>query len=259
MPVFSCYVDYERFLGEPVKDLAAYLSCLKGRKREEVILNLAYLFKKINRVRDYYKIKNTKFLSEFNLSEPERQRLSKLINRFFLKQSENSSGRFIPQDSLVALRKGRLFEEIVYMLGPIERERVDLTSMHCQPMLNGKRVEVRCGKKVLTRKNIDVVFWGRKYVEAYECKSNVPFFLYLGKGRGERARKVRDKVRYLNQTARILNERFGKANIYLASFAPDVNLSESTELVRDWISSCGDSRIRMKLITIKDFLKRLYP
>lgn len=254
MAVFSCYVDIERFLGEPVKELVHFLVCLKEEKIP-VIIRIAKFFQYVNRVEEFYAFKKEKdkFLSYFPLSESEKEELWKLVENFFLKHSENSSGKPIPQDDLVGLRKGRLFEELVYHLGPVEREKVELLSMHCQPMLNRERIEIFCGKKELSNKNIDVVFWGKHYVEGYECKGNVEFFLKLGFGRGEKARKVREKVLYLNQLAKTLKKHF-ETKIYLASFAPKIDVEWCRKTALEWVKECGAPKLDFEIITISDFL-----
>ncbi len=259
---FSCYVDVERFLGEPVKELAQFLCCLRRGKRSEAILSVANFLKKVNKVGDFYQFKNspekTKFMEELPLPKEDREILWKLISRFFLKHCENSSGIEIPQNDLISLRKGRLFEEIIYRIGPAKRWKVDLVSMHCQPMINGRKADIKCGDKIISGKNLDVVFWGKNYVEGYECKSNVAFFIQLGMGHGERAKKIRDKVRYLNQLAIFLKRHFRETEITLASFAPDRNYEKFIPVIKEWISKCGDEdKIHFKIKTIEDILKEV--
>ncbi|WP_457568008.1 hypothetical protein [Desulfurobacterium sp.] len=261
MKRFSCYVDVERFLGEPVKELAQFLCCLRRGKRFEVILSVAEFLKKVNKTGDFYQFKNsgekTKFMEKLPLSDEEKKVLWKLISRFFLKHCENSSGIEIPQNDLISLRKGRLFEEIIYRIGPARKWKVDLVSMHCQPMLNGKKVEIKCRERTISGKNLDVVFWGKHYIEGYECKSNVAFFIQLGTGHNERARKIRDKIRYLNQLAAFLKKNFREVEITLASFAPDRNYEKFIPVIKEWISQCGDERLHFKIKTIEDILKEV--
>ncbi|WP_456435627.1 hypothetical protein [Thermovibrio ammonificans] len=260
MALFSCYVDVERFLGEPVKELVHFLVCLRRRERFPVIVQIARFFQEVEHVSQFYNFRRERkeeFLSSLPVSTAEKRILWHLLENFFLKHSENSSGKEIPQDDLIALRKGRLFEELVYHLGPVNREKVELTSMHCQPMVNRKKLQIRCRSKVLSGKNLDVVFWGRGYVEGYECKGNVQFFLELGLGRGEKARKVREKVQYLNQLALALKNRFSEVHIYLASFAPDIDMDRCRELSLRYASECGKGELHLELITIEDFISYL--
>jgi len=260
MALFSCYVDVERFLGEPVKELARFLVCLRRKERLPVISTIARFLQSVEHLEHFHRFareRKGEFLSSLPLSDAERQILWSLLEKFFLKHSENSSGRPIPQDDLIALRKGRLFEELVYHLGPVKRERVELTSMHCQPMVNRKRVEIKCRGRSLSNKNLDVVFWGRDYVEGYECKGNVQFFLELGLRGGEKGRKVREKVMYLNQLARFLKFVFKEVHIYLASFAPDIDIDRCRELSLRYISECGRRELHFELITVEEFVNYL--
>jgi len=254
MVIFSCYVDIERFLGEPVKELVHFLICL-GNNKIPVITQVAKFFQHVNKVEEFYPFRKRKeeFLSLLPLKGNEKEKLWELIENFFLKHSENSSGKPIPQDDLVGLRKGRLFEELVYHLGPIRKEKVELLSMHCQPMLNRERIKISCGKKNLSHKNVDVVFWGKRYVEGYECKGNVEFFLKLGFGKGEKARKVREKVLYLNQLAYTLKKYF-EAKIYLASFAPEIDVDWCRKTALEWVGECGAPKLDFEIITISNFL-----
>jgi len=258
MAIFSCYVDVERFLGEPVKELAQFLCCLRRGRRAKVIETLAELIKEADHIRKFKEIESQGKKLFYNLlPEDEVEILWKLIVRFYLKPSENSSGKRIPQDDLIALRKGRLFEEIVFRLGPVKKWKVDLVSMHCQPMINRERIKIKCRKLELSGKNLDVVFWGKDYVEGYECKSNVAFYISLGKGHSEKARKVRDKLKYMNQLTKELRKHIREVHINLASFVPDVNWEKNLDLLRNWLADCGDSKIHFNLITIKDFLKHV--
>jgi hypothetical protein len=260
MAIFSCYVDVERFLGKPVKELVLFLVCLKRRKRFAVITQIARFFQRVDRVSHFYQFKRKQkeeFFSHLSISFTEKRILWQLLENFFLKHSENSSGKPIPQDDLIALRKGRLFEELVYHLGPVKKELVELASMHCQPMVNRKKLKVFCGHRELSGKNLDVAFWGRKYIEGYECKGNVEFFLKLGTKGGERARKVREKVQYLNQLSSTLKRHFPQVNIYLASFAPRIDLERCLELCRSWIKECGDHDLHFRIITVEEFLSYL--
>ncbi|WP_456396209.1 hypothetical protein [Desulfurobacterium sp.] len=257
---FSCYVDVERFLGEPVKELAQFLCCFKRGKRFETIVAVANLLKNVNHLKDFYEFKTSRktLLERLPLDTEEKKILWKLLVKFFLKQAENSAGKEIPQDDVIAIRKGRLFEEIVYLLGPAKKWKVDLVSMHCQPMINGKKVEIHCDKKSLTGKNIDVVFWGKDYVEGYECKSNLAFFFELGKRNDERSRKIRDKVRYLNLLAKTLKQHFKEVEITLASFTPQKNFTKYIPDVKRWISKCEkEENIHFKIKTIEDILKEI--
>jgi hypothetical protein len=138
-----------------------------------------------------------------------------------------------------------------------EKERVELTSMHCQPMVNRRRLPVYCKEKELSRKNLDVVFWGKGYIEGYECKGNVEFFLELGLRSGEKARKVKEKILYLNRLSKTLKHFFSDVRIYLASFAPGINLKKCEELCNRWILKCGDHDFHFKIITIEEFLSYL--
>jgi len=151
--VFSCFVEVERFLGEPVKELVQFLFCLSKRDSVEVITKIATFFQFVDHVRDFYRFKHERkgeFLSSLPLNREEKEELWRLLKNFFLRHSENSSGKPIPQDDLVALRKGRLFEELVFHLGPLKKEKVELVSMHCKPMLNRKVLEIKCGSKPLS-------------------------------------------------------------------------------------------------------------
>ncbi len=256
MAIFSCYVDVERFLGEPVKELAQFLCCLRRGKRAKVIQALAELLKEVDHIRKFREIEN-EGIKKFShiLPGDELEVLWKLIVRFYLKPSENLSGKRIPQDDLIALRKGRLFEEIVFRLGPVKKWKVDLVSMHCQPMINREKVKVKCRRRELSGKNLDVVFWGRDYVEGYECKSNIAFYISIGSGNSEKARKVRDKLRYINQLSKELRKYVKDVNINLASFVPERNWEEHIPKLKKWLSACGDDHIYFKIITIKDFLR----
>jgi len=259
---FSCYVDVERFLGEPVKELAQFLCCFKRGKRFETIIAVANLLKDVNTTKEFFKFRNSQkkeaLLQQLPLDKSEKDILWKLIVKFFLKQAENSAGKEIPQDDVIAIRKGRLFEEIVYLLGPAKKWKVDLVCMHCQPMINGKKIEIHCNKKSLTGKNIDVVFWGKDYVEGYECKSNLAFFFELGRKNDERGRKIRDKVRYLNLLTKILKQHFKEVEIILASFTPEKNFETYISDIKRWISKCdGEDKIHFKLKTLEDILKEM--
>ncbi len=255
MALFSCYVDIERFLGEPVKELAQFLCCLRRGKRAAVIRSVAELLKEADSIGEFKRIERKRAESFFPFIEKgERDVLWKLIKRFYLKPSENSSGRRIPQNELIALRKGRLFEEIVFRLGPVRKWKVDLVSMHCQPMVNRERLRVRCGERDLSGKNVDVVFWGRDYVEGYECKSNLDFYVSIGMGRSEKSRKVRDKIRYLNQLARELKRHFGEVHINLASFFPGRSWERHIGTIRSWLKECGDGKVHFEFMTIDEFL-----
>ncbi len=261
MNLFSCYVEVERFLGEPVKELVHFLICLPRRKRLKVISKLAQFFQFVDHIGEFYKFRNEKkerFLSSLPLSSSEKRKLWKLTENFFLRHSENSSGKPIPQDDLIALRKGRLFEELVFHIGPIKKWKVELVSMHCQPMINRRKVEIYCGNKLLTGKNLDVVFWGKDYVEGYECKGNVQFFINLGLGHGEKAKKIREKIQYLNQLAVTLKKHMKEVKIYLASFAIDINLSFVNSAIKQWAKEC-DEEIHFEVITVKDFLEKVPP
>ena len=258
MALFSCYVDVERFLGEPVKELVRFLVCLRRKERFPVILSIASFFQEVDHLSQFYAFRREKkeaFLSSLPISQVERLILWSLIEKFFLRHSENSSGKLIPQDDLIALRKGRLFEELVYHLGPIEKSKVDLTSMHCQPVVNRKRIRLRCGSLTLEGKNLDVVFWGREYFEGYECKGNVEFFLELGLRKGERGRKVREKVIYLDRLGRFLRSVFKESRVFLASFAPEVDVEKCKELSLSFVSQCSKlNKLHFEIITVKDFL-----
>ena len=261
MALFSCYVDIERFLGEPVKELVHFLICLKEEERFSVIVQIARFLQHVDHIGQFYRFREEKkeqFLKSLSTSDAKKYRLWNLIENFFLRHAENSSGKPIPQDDVVSLRKGRLFEEIVYHLGPVERGRVDLLSMHCQPMINRNRMRIFCNGRELSGKNVDVAFWGRHYVEAYECKGNVEFFLKLAFRGGERARKVREKVLYLNQLAFELKKYF-KTKIYLASFAPDIDLDWCRKTATKWVEKCGSSKLNFEIITVEDFLQKLSP
>ena len=259
MHLFSCYVDVERFLGEPVKELVHFLICLRRKERFSVITHIARFFQYVDHVSQFYQFRREKkeeFLGALPISVAEKRILWNLIEKFFLKHAENSSGKPIPQDDVVSLRKGRLFEELVYHLGPIEKERVELLSMHCQPMVNRKRLKIFCKGRELSGKNVDVAFWGKGYVEAYECKGNAEFFMRLALHGGEKARKVKEKILYLNQLAYELS-KFFEARIYLASFAPDINLDWCRRTALEWVRECGAPRLNFEFITVCDFLKKL--
>ena len=259
MALFSCYVDIERFLGEPVKELVHFLVCLEEEERSSTIVQIARFFQHVDHIGQFYRFREEKkeqFLKSLSISDVKKYRLWNLIENFFLRHAENSSGKPIPQDDVVSLRKGRLFEEIVYHLGPLEKGRVDLLSMHCQPMINRNRLRISCSGRELSGKNVDVAFWGRHYVEAYECKGNVEFFLKLASHGGERARKVREKVLYLNQLAFELRKYF-KTKIYLASFAPDINLEWCRKTATKWVENCGSPKLNFEIITVEDFLRKL--
>ena len=259
MALFSCYVDVERFLGEPVKELVHFLICLRRKERVPVITQIARFFQKVDHVEQFYRFRKEQkgeFFQAISLSTAEKRILWNLIEGFFLKHAENSSGKPIPQDDVIALRKGRLFEELVYHLGPIERGKVELLSMHCQPMVNRNRLRIFCGEKELSGKNVDVAFWGRHYVEAYECKGNVEFFMRLAFHGGEKARKVKEKILYLNQLAYQLS-RFFETRIYLASFAPDIDLDWCRKTALEWVRECGAPRLNFELITVNSFLEKL--
>ncbi|WP_457681179.1 hypothetical protein [Thermovibrio sp.] len=258
--LFSCYVDVERFLGEPVKELVHFLVCLRRKERLPVIGLVAQFFQQVDHLGQFYRFRRERkeeFLSKLPVSNAEKRILWHLLENFFLRHSENSSGKEIPQDDLIALRKGRLFEELVYHLGPIRKELVELTSMHCQPMVNRKRVEIKCGGKVLSGKNLDVVFWGKDYFEGYECKGNVEFFLELGLKEGEKGRKVREKVMYLAQLGRFLRGVFKESRLFLASFAPEIDLERCRELSLEFVRECQIKELPFEIITVKDFLANL--
>jgi hypothetical protein len=260
MALFSCFVEVERFLGEPVKELTHFLVCLRRKERFPVIVQIARFFQEVDHLPHFYRFRREKkelFLNSLPVSTAEKRILWHLLENFFLKHSENSSGKPIPQDDLIALRKGRLFEELVYHLGPINKERVELTSMHCQPMVNRKRLKVFCKGRELTGKNLDVVFWGPDYVEGYECKGNVEFFLQLGLGHGEKSRKVREKVMYLNRLAYELKKRFKDVRLFLASFAPKVDLDRCRRLAASWAEECGGRELYFEIVTVEDFLRFL--
>jgi hypothetical protein len=259
MALFSCYVDVERFLGESVKELVHFLICLRKKERIPVILQIAKFFQYVDHIKQFYEFKETKrdeFFSSLPISNTEREILWKLLKNFYLKHSENSSGKPIPQDDLIALRKGRLFEELVFHLGPIKKEEVDLLSMHCQPMVNRERLKIYCRGKELSGKNIDVAFWGRNYVEGYECKGNVEFFIKLGFSGSEKAKKVREKILYLNQLAYTL-KRYFETKIYLASFAPEIDIDWCRKTALEWVRECGAPKLNFEIITVFDFLKSI--
>ncbi len=259
MALFSCYVDVERFLGEPVKELLHFLICLRKKEKLIVITKIAEFFQHVDHVSQFYDFKRRKkeeFLNSLPLSRVEKLILWKLLKNFFLKHSENSSGKPIPQDDLIALRKGRLFEELVYHLGPVEKKKVDLLCLHCQPMVNRKRLSIKCRKRELSGKNIDVAFWGKDYVEGYECKGNVEFFLRLGLKEGDKARKVKEKVWYLNQLAVTLKAYFRDVRIFLASFAPDIDLDWCREISTCWVKECGEEKLHFELTTVKELLRQ---
>ncbi len=261
MALFSCYVEVERFLGEPVKELVKFLICLSRRKKIKVLTKLAEFFQFVDHIGQFYKFKNERkdqFLSSLPLSSSEKKELWKLTENFFLRHSENSSGKPIPQDDLIALRKGRLFEELVFHIGPIKKWKVELVSMHCQPMINRKKLDIFCGDRLLSGKNLDVAFWGRDYVEGYECKGNVEFFISLGLKHGEKARKVREKTYYLNQLAVTLKRYMREVKIYLASFAIDIDLEFVHSTINRWVKACNEE-VHFEVITVKDFLERVKP
>ena len=124
-------------------------------------------------------------------------------------------------------------------------------------MVNRKRLKIKCRGRELSGKNLDVVFWGKDYVEGYECKGNVEFFLELGLRGGEKGRKVKEKVWYLNQLAYILKKLFKEALIYLASFAPSVNVEKCKGIALKWVEECGSKGLHFEIITVKDFLSKL--
>ena len=260
--MFSCYVDKERFLGEPTKELADFLCCAANPYKKELILSVANLVQTIEHIDDFECFRASGKLDEFlrMLSLPEEQKriLKFKILSFFEKHSENSSGIQIPQDDVISLRKGRLFEEIVYRLGAVRKDRVDLVSMHCQPMLNREILEIKCGKETITGKNLDVVFWGKDYIEGYECKSCVNFFIDMGKRNSERGRKIREKIRYLNMLAKTLKTYFKEVHIVLASFSPDEDLKKNIPLLRKWVAGCdGDSTLYFKIMGIEEILEKI--
>lgn len=259
MALFSCYVDVERFLGEPVKELVHFLICLRRKDRLPVITHIAKFFQHVDHVSQFYQFKKERkeeFLSFIPLSLAEKNILWNLIENFFLKHAENSSGKPIPQDDVVSLRKGRLFEELVYNLGPIGRDKVELLSMHCQAMVNRERLRIFCGERELSNKNVDVAFWGRHYVEAYECKGNVEFFMKLAFQGGEKARKVKEKILYLNQLAYELRKHF-ETKVYLASFAPDIDLNWCNETALRLVRECGAPKLDFEIITVNEFLEKV--
>ncbi len=261
MNVFSCYVDVERFLGLPVEELVRFLICLPYHRRISTIISIAEFFQYVDKVGEFIEFKKTKkekFLETIPLNEHGKFKLWRLLKNFFLKHSENLSGKEIPQNDLIALRKGRLFEELVFHLGPINRKVVNLMCLHCQPMVNRRKLKVFCNKKNLSGKNIDVTFWGRNYVEGYECKGNVEFFIRLGTGHSERSRKVREKILYLHLLSKELKKYFSDVNIYLASFAPKIDMDFCLQKCKSWVNEyCGDEEIQFKIITINDFLKEI--
>ena len=259
MALFSCYVDIERFLGEPVKELVHFLICLRRKERIPVITQIAKFFQYVDHIGQFHQFRREKkeeFLNSLPISFAEKRILWGLIENFFLRHAENSSGKPIPQDDVVSLRKGRLFEELVYHLGPINRDKVELLSMHCQPMVNRERLRIFCGKRELSGKNVDVAFWGKHYVEAYECKGNVEFFMRLAFHGGEKARKVREKILYLNQLAYELS-KFFEARIYLASFAPDIDLDWCRKTAIEWVRECGAPKLDFEIITVNEFLREI--
>ena len=259
MALFSCYVDVERFLGEPVKELVHFLICLRKKERFSVILQIAKFFQYVDHINQFYEFKEKRkkeFFSSLPISNMEKEILWKLLKNFYLKHSENSSGKPIPQDDLIALRKGRLFEELVFHLGPVESEKVDLLSMHCQPIVNREKLRIYCRWRELSGKNIDVAFWGRDYVEGYECKGNVEFFIKLGLSGSEKARKVREKILYLNQLAYTLKKYF-ETRIYLASFAPEIDIDWCRKTALEWVRECGAQRLNFEIVTVLDFLKKI--
>ena len=257
--IFSCFVEKERFLGQPTKELADFVACRKGNLRKELILSLASLVETVDHIRDFDCFRSSGKLDEFlrmlDLPKEDLMTLKFLILAFFEKHSENSSGYEIPQDEVISLRKGRLFEEILYRIGPVKKGEVDLLSMHCQPMLNREILEIKCGKEVITGKNLDVVFWGKDYIEGYECKSCVNYFIDLGKSHTEKGKKVREKIRYLNQLAKTLKKYFKEVHIVLASFSPEEDVLKQIPLLRKWVSECdGDSTLYFKVLGIEKLL-----
>ncbi|BBB31771.1 conserved hypothetical protein [Thermotomaculum hydrothermale] len=257
--MFSCYVEKERFLGQPTKDLADFVACKKGSLRKTLILSLASLLESVDHINDFDCFRASGKLDEFlrmlELSKEDSITLKFLILAFFEKHSENSSGIEIPQDDVISLRKGRLFEEILYRIGPVKRGDVDLLSMHCQPMLNREVLEIKCGRDTVTGKNLDVVFWGKDYIEGYECKSCVNYFIDLGKSHAEKGKKVREKIRYLNQLAKTLKNYFKEVHIILASFSPEEDLKRQIPLLRQWVSECdGDSTLYFKVMGIEKII-----
>jgi hypothetical protein len=261
MNVFSCYVDVERFLGLPVKELVRFLVCLPYHLRIPTIVLIANFFQHVDKTKDFIELERTKkeeFLSSIPLKEHSKTKLWKLLKNFFLKHSENLSGKEIPQNDLIALRKGRLFEELVFNLGPINRKAVTLTCLHCQPMVNRRKLKIFCSKKDLSSKNIDVAFWGRNYVEGFECKGNVKFFIRLGMGNSERSRKVREKILYLHLLSKELKRYFSDVHIYLASFAPEIDINFSISTCKKWVKEyCGNEKLQFRIITVKDFLREI--
>ncbi len=260
--IFSCYVEKERFLGQPTKDLADFVACKKGALRKKLILSLASLLETVDHIDEFDCFRSSGKLEEFlrmlALPKEDSLTLKFLILSFFEKHSENSSGIEIPQDDVISLRKGRLFEEILYRIGPVKRGDVDLLSMHCQPMLNREILEIKCGRDEITGKNLDVVFWGKDYIEGYECKSCVNYFIDLGKSKSEKGKKVREKIRYLNQLAKTLKKYFKEVHIVLASFSPEENLSRQIPLLRRWVSECdGDSTLYFKILGIEKILETI--
>ncbi|GEM_PF-867225 len=257
--IFSCFVEKERFLGQPTKQLADFICCKRGSLRKELILSIANLVETIDHIRDFDCFRSSGKLEEFlrmlDLEKEERIKLKFLILAFFEKHSENSSGIEIPQDDVISLRKGRLFEEIVYRIGPVKKGDVDLLSMHCKPMLNREVLEIKCKDNEITGKNLDVVFWGKDYIEGYECKSCVNYFIDLGKSHLEKGKKVREKIRYLNQLAKTLKQHFKEVHIVLAGFSPQEDVKKQIPLLRKWVSKCdGDSTLYFKLMGIEDLL-----
>ncbi len=259
---FSCYVDVERFLGQPVKDLAQFLCCLPQEVRHDTIVLIADFFKHINHQRDFFRFEKSRereiFFERLPLNERDTEILWELILSFFKRHAENASGKPIPQDDLIALRKGRLFEEILYRIGPVRREKVELVCMHCQPMVDRKKLPILCQDKDLSSKNIDLAFWGRDYVEAYECKSNVSFFLRMAMGHGEKAKKVRDKLRYLNALALTLEKYFGHVEVVLASFTTDRDYERFLKELQRWVFPCG-KKLLFKIKTIDEILNEVTP
>ncbi len=260
--LFSCYVEKERFLGEPTKELADFLCCRKNPHKKALILSVANLLQEIEHISDFECFRSAGKLDEFlrmlSIPEEDKRELKFKLLSFFQKHSENSSGIEIPQDDVISLRKGRLFEEILYRLGAVQKSKVDLVSMHCRPMLNRQILEIKCGKYEITGKNLDVVFWGKDYIEGYECKSCVNFFIDMGKRKGERARKIREKIKYLNMLAKTLKKYFNEVHIVLASFSPDEDLKKNIPLLRKWVSECeGDSTLYFRIMGIEEILEKI--
>ena len=260
MAVFSCYVDVERFLGLPVKNLANFLICLSKPERFSTITVISTFFQHINSLKDFkvFSLKEKEnFFSQLKLDSKKKEFLWKLLKDFFFKQSENSSGKYIPQDDLISLRKGRLFEELVYNLGPIKPFRVELTCMHCQPMINRRKLKVCYKGRDLSHKNIDVVFWGRNYVEGFECKGNAEFFIRLAYSKSRNSKKAVDKLLYLHLLAKKLRHFIPEVRIYLASFATKIDLDFCNYYVKQLIQSHLNESPSFKIITLENFLKSI--